>query len=130
MYKEIGFFISQRRKELGINQSELAARLARVGMAVTNQAISKWENGSTMPNAKQFLLLCDALEIDDIKGYFSGKSQGLLSGLDRDGRMKALDYIQLLRDSGRYTQQEEKIVPLRRLPCFCRYRPVSRQRGL
>ena len=71
MYKEIGSVISERRKELGMNQSELAARLAAMDMAVTNQAVSKWENGSTMPNAKQFLALCDVLEIDDIRGCFS-----------------------------------------------------------
>lgn len=127
MYKEIGSIISARRRELGINQAELAARLAAMDMAVTNQAVSKWENGSTMPNAKQFLALCDVLEIDDIRGCFSGKSEGLLSGLDRDGRLKALDYIQLLRDSGRYTPVEEKIVPLRRLPLYAL--PVSAGTG-
>ncbi len=118
MYNEIGSLISERRKELGINQSELAARLGEMNMAVTNQAVSKWENGSTMPNARQFLALCDVLEIDDIRGYFSMKAQGLLSGLNKEGRLKALDYIQLLKDSGRYSAVEEKIIPLRRLPLY------------
>lgn len=118
MYKEIGAVISARRRELGINQAELAARLCAAGMAVTNQAVSKWENGSTIPNARQFLALCDVLDIEDIRGCFSGQSEGVLSGLDRDGRLKALDYIQLLRDSGRYTPVEEKIVPMRRLPLY------------
>lgn len=118
MYKEIGAVISARRRELGINQAELAARLCAAGMAVTNQAVSKWENGSTLPNARQFLVLCDVLDIEDIRGCFSGQSEGVLSGLDRDGRLKALDYIQLLRDSGRYTPVEEKIVPMRRLPLY------------
>ena len=127
MYKEIGSVISARRRELGINQAELAARLAAMDMAVTNQAVSKWENGSTMPNAKQFLALCDVLEIDDIRACFSGKSQGILAGLDRDGRLKALDYIRLLKESGRYTVQEEKIVKLRSLPLYAL--PVSAGTG-
>lgn len=118
MYKEIGTVISVRRKELGINQAELAARLCAEGMAVTNQAVSKWENGSTLPNARQFLILCDVLDIEDIRGCFSGQSDGVLAGLDRDGRLKALDYIQLLRESGRYAPVEEKIIPMRRLPLY------------
>lgn len=118
MYNEIGAVISARRRELGINQAELAARLSAAGMNITNQAVSKWENGSTLPNARQFLALCDVLDIEDIRGCFSGHSEDLLSGLDRDGRLKALDYIQLLRDSGRYTPVEEKIIPLRRLPLY------------
>ena len=127
MYKEIGSVISARRRELGINQAELAARLAEMDMAVTNQAVSKWENGSTMPNAKQFLALCDVLEIDDIRACFSGKAHGLLAGLDRDGRLKALDYIRLLKESGRYTVQEEKVVKLRSLPLYAL--PVSAGTG-
>ena len=127
MYKEIGSVISERRKELGMNQSELAARLAAMDTAVTNQAVSKWENGSTMPNAKQFLALCDVLEIDDIRACFSLKAHGLLSGLDKEGRLKAMDYIQLLKDSGRYSVAEEKIVPLRRLPLYAL--PVSAGTG-
>lgn len=127
MYKEIGSVISERRKELGIKQSELAARLAAMDTAVTNQAVSKWENGSTMPNARQFLALCDVLEIDDIRAAFSMKAQGLLSGLDKEGRMKAMDYIQLLKDSGRYSVAEEKIIALRRLPLYAI--PVSAGTG-
>lgn len=103
-----------------MNQAELAARMTALGWPVSNQAVSKWENGSTLPNARQFLALCDLLEIDDIRGYFTGGGQGLLSGLDAEGRAKAMEYIQLLRWSGRYPlhKTQEKIVPLRRLPLY------------
>lgn len=110
MYKDIGSIISVRRKELGINQSELARKLNLLGVEVSNQAISKWENGTTQPNARQFLALCDALDIEDIRGVFSGSGEGLLSGLDMEGRRMAMEYIQLLRDSGRY----RKKTPLRK----------------
>ena len=83
-----------------------------------NQAISKWETGSTLPNARQFLALCRALEIDDISGTFDGGSRGgLLAGLNTVGRKKALDYIELLRDSGRYGLQQEP-VKTRMLPLY------------
>lgn len=114
MYDRIGELIARRRKELGMNQSELAAKLNRMGFSLSNQAISKWENGSTLPNARQFLTLCDALGVDDIRGVFSGKGEGLLSGLDREGRKLVMNYAQLLRDSGRYSQQ----LPPRTLPLY------------
>ena len=114
MYERIGELIARRRKELGMNQAQLAAGLNRMGFALSNQAVSKWENGSTLPNARQFLSLCDALEVDDIRGVFSGHGEGLLSGLDREGRRLVMDYAQLLRDSGRYSPEP----PLRALPLY------------
>lgn len=114
----IGNKIASRRKELGINQAELAAQLTAMGLPVSNQAVSKWENGSTLPNARQFLAVCEALNIDDIKGVFSGGGDGILAGLDREGRKKALDYIQLLRDSGRYAIKREEPSHFRSLPLY------------
>ena len=63
MYDRIGELIARRRKELGMNQAQLAASMNKMGFSLSNQAVSKWENGSTLPNAKQFLALCDALGI-------------------------------------------------------------------
>lgn len=72
MHESIGDVLSARRKELRLSQSELATMLAKDGIDVTNQAISKWETGATLPNARQFLALCRALEIDDVGGSFGG----------------------------------------------------------
>lgn len=121
MQKNIGEIFNQRRKELGLSQSELADKLSAEGISVTNQAISKWENGSTYPNAKQFLSLCRALEINDINARFLGEHSGdILSGLDAAGRRKVMDYIELLHDSGRYKISELKVrtrcLPLYSLP--------------
>ena len=114
----IGEILNSKRRELGFSQAELASALAIDGIEVTNQAISKWETGSTLPNARQFLALCRALEIDDISGTFDGGSRdGLLAGLNTVGRKKALDYIELLRDSGRYGLQPEP-VKTRMLPLY------------
>lgn len=118
MKKSIGDILNSRRRELGISQSELAARLRGDGIDITNQAISKWETGSTLPNAKQFLSLCSALSIDDIGGVFcEGSGEGVLAGLNAVGRRKALDYIELLRESGRFSVQPEPVV-LRTLPLY------------
>lgn len=114
----IGSILNTRRKELGLSQAELAHRLSACGVEVTNQAISKWENESTLPNAKQFLILCRVLEINDISSEFFGDAgSGLLAGLDSIGKKKAMEFIELLRDSGRYSSQPEP-ARLRRLPLY------------
>lgn len=120
MYKNIGEILTARRKELGLSQGELAQRLGGEGIEVTNQAVSKWENGSTLPNAKQFLALCRAMDIDDIGGtFFGGNEGGILAGLNAAGRKKVTDYIQLLHDSGKYEiMPEQPVVRLRSLPLY------------
>lgn len=120
MYNDIGEIIATRRKALGLSQSELAEILCGDGIDVTNQAVSKWEKNSTLPNAKQFLALCRALEIDDIGGaFFDGCGGGILAGLNSAGRKKVAEYIQLLRDSGKYALMPEvPVVRLRTLPLY------------
>ena len=120
MRKDIGEILTFRRKELGLSQGELAKKLGAEGIDVTNQAVSKWENGSTLPNARQFLALCRALEIDDIGGTFSdGMKGGILAGLDGHGRKKVMEYIQLLHDSGKYEiMPEQPVIQLRSLPIY------------
>ena len=83
MRRSIGEIFSARRRELGLSQSELAGRLGMLGVDVTNQAVSKWENGVTEPGAEQFLALCAALDIEDIRGAFSGGSlEGYFRGIN------------------------------------------------
>lgn len=65
---KIGFFIAERRKAAGLTQSALAEKLG-----VTNRAVSKWENGKSLPDASIMLALCDILKIsvtELLKGEF------------------------------------------------------------
>ncbi len=64
---KIGKFISEKRKELGITQSELAEKLN-----ITDRAISKWENGVCMPDVGTIPELCEILNIT-INDLFSGE---------------------------------------------------------
>ena len=105
---DLGEVISRRRRALGLSQADLADGLNAKGASVSNQAVSKWETGATLPNARQFLQLCEVLKIDDIRGEFLGEGDGLLAGLNREGRVKAREFIQLLRE----------VEPLRRLPLY------------
>ena len=117
-----GEILAQCRKQRGLNQAELAEKLTALGCEVSNQAVSKWEKDMTLPSARQFLTLCDVLDIEDIRGEFSEGQAGLLRGLNPEGRRHALDYIQLLRESGRYAVQprlrELRTLPKRSLPLY------------
>ena len=116
MYKTFGETIASLRRAHGMRQQTLADALAEAGVPVSNQAVSKWENDATLPNAQQFLTLCRVLDVDDIAGTFSGgDAGGLLAGLNAEGRRRALEYIALLRESKRFAAAPEPAV-LRSLP--------------
>lgn len=57
-----GAFIRIRRKELGMNQAELAEKLH-----VTAKAVSRWERGVGFPDIKLLQPLADALEVSIVE---------------------------------------------------------------
>lgn len=63
---KIGRFIALCRKEQGLTQMQLAEKLN-----ITDRAVSKWENGRTMPDSSIMLELC---------GIFGISANDLLSG--------------------------------------------------
>lgn len=56
---KIGQFIAERRKSIGLTQMQLAEKLG-----LTDRAISKWENGRSMPDSSIMLELCEILKIN------------------------------------------------------------------
>ena len=55
---KIGRFIAKKRREQGLTQAQLAEKLS-----ITDRAVSKWENGRTMPDSSLMLDLCKHLKI-------------------------------------------------------------------
>ncbi len=55
---KIGKFIAECRKKQGLTQMQLGEKLS-----ITDRAISKWENGRSMPDSSIMLELCDILKI-------------------------------------------------------------------
>lgn len=55
---KIGRFIAERRKMRSLTQAQLAEKLN-----ITDRAVSKWENGRSLPDSSIMLELCDILEI-------------------------------------------------------------------
>lgn len=50
--------ISELRKKHGLSQEQLAAKLF-----VTRQAVSRWENGDTMPGIETIKLICEEFDV-------------------------------------------------------------------
>lgn len=57
--EKIGGFIAACRKEAGYTQAALAEKLG-----ITDRAVSKWENGRSMPDVSIMLELCSLLHIN------------------------------------------------------------------
>ena len=55
---KIGKFISERRKNAGLTQMQLAEMLG-----ITDRAVSKWETGRALPDSSIMLELCTILKI-------------------------------------------------------------------
>ena len=55
---KIGKFIAERRRLKNLTQAQLAERLN-----ITDRAVSKWENGRSLPDSSIMLELCEMLEI-------------------------------------------------------------------
>ena len=56
--KRFGCFVAERRKELGLTQKELAAKIQ-----VTDKAVSKWERGLGLPDISTIEPLASALSV-------------------------------------------------------------------
>lgn len=66
---KIGKFISEMRKKNGMTQSDLASKLN-----VTNQAISKWENGRGIPDVEMLKSLSEVFNVN-IDELLDGKAK-------------------------------------------------------
>lgn len=68
--KKIGKLIASKRKEKKLTQKQLAEKLG-----VTNKAVSKWENGKSIPDIGIIQDLCKILDITVttlLNGAFTG----------------------------------------------------------
>lgn len=72
---KFGIFVQERRKELGMRQSELAERLN-----VTPKAVSRWERGVGFPDIKLLEPLAEALNITLIELMQSQKMEEPIPG--------------------------------------------------
>lgn len=113
-----GEMIQNARKAKGWSQACLANALRPLGIHVTNQGISKWEQSITQPNAEQLAALCVVLGIDDMLGEMTNGVYGVYARLNHAGRVKLNEYRQLLQESGKFAVIPASKTTLRRLPLY------------
>ena len=93
---KIGKFIAECRKKEKLTQSQLAEKLN-----ITDRAVSKWENGRTMPDSSLMLDLCNILKIS---------VNELLSGEVIDMKNSNEKNEQLLLDMAKEVEKKNKTI--------------------
>ncbi len=97
----IGTQIQAAREARGLSLVRLSELLSKYGISAQKTSISRWENGSTIPNAYQLLALCHALEIEDGIEYFTREPKKD-DALNSEGWKKLAEYKALLIASGQF----------------------------
>ena len=93
---KIGKFIAECRKTKNLTQMQLAERLN-----ITDRAVSKWENGKSMPDTSIILELCEVLKIS---------VNELLSGEKIDMENNNQINEQLLLDMAKELEKKNKTI--------------------
>ncbi|MBQ9107134.1 MAG: helix-turn-helix domain-containing protein [Clostridia bacterium] len=93
---KIGRFIAECRKNQNLTQMQLAEKLN-----ITDRAVSKWENGRTMPDSSIMLALCDILCIN-VNELLSGER----ISMENDNRKNE----QLLLDMAKEVERKNKTI--------------------
>ena len=94
----VGLRIADARKKHGLTLDALRELLCNYGVEIQVAGLNKWEKGITVPNAYQFIAVCQALDIED--NWF-GANAAILQ-LNSEGLRKLDDYKNDLIASGRY----------------------------
>ena len=97
----IGQRIADARKRHRLSLPEFSKLLSNYGLTIKNTGLHKWESGVALPNAYQFLAVCQALGINDILDYFSEVSD-LQPELNDEGLKKLAEYKSDLIATGKY----------------------------
>lgn len=84
---KIGKFIAQCRKRVNLTQMQLAEKLG-----ITDRAVSKWENGKSLPDSSVMLELCDILGIT-VNDLLSGEVIAM-DNYEKEMEKKLLEMMQ------------------------------------
>ncbi len=126
---EIGKRLTELRKAAGYSQSDVAEIISRHVSPVSNRAVSKWETGASIPDAKQFIWLCNIYGVTDVASEFLGiGSSSPYAGLNGDGIVMANEFLALLRLSELYSDRKRPAFGRRTVPLYDL--PVSAGTGL
>jgi transcriptional regulator with XRE-family HTH domain len=125
---ELSRTLAALRRDRSLSQAAVAKFLTARGCGLTQRAISKWERGDTVPNAEQFLLLCELYGVRDVLWTFCGLPEAA-EALNERGRQRLSEYARLLTASGEFSEgaRRERAAVRRRIPLYAL--PVSAGTG-
>lgn len=95
--KQLGAFIAERRKQLGLTQVLLAEQLH-----VTDKAVSRWERGVGLPDIGNLEALADALDVSLVELLQAQRKE--------DEHISTKEAEQLLMDTIQLSKKENKFV--------------------
>ena len=104
MNKEIGLFIRQLRNESGITQEQLAERLG-----VSNRSVSRWENGSTLPDLQLMKCICELFHIS-ISELINAQKQSLVTDKENMGEkvdIRAREAVHIILKLAEYEMKQK-----------------------
>lgn len=115
---ELSTILAKLRKEAKLTQKGVAEYISGFGNEITLKAVSKWEQGAVLPDAKQFLLLCRLYGVRDILHTFFGEAvSDPFESLNASGRIFASEIIELVAASPKY-HSESRAGKIRRIPLY------------
>ena len=85
--KKIGRFLRQLRGQRGLTQEQVAERLN-----VSNRSVSRWENGTTMPDFDLLMQLSDCYGVEVGELLDGERRINRADGEEKETLMKAADY--------------------------------------
>ena len=115
------------RAEKGWSQAEIGEKLEALGCSASQKAVSRWERGSSEPNIRQFVALCELYDVRDVPAVFGSRSDRLT--LNAEGQRRVREYVRLLEQDEEFSLRPrvKKPTVLRTLPLYDL--PVSAGRG-
>ena len=97
--KQLGTFIAERRKELGLTQALLAEQLY-----VTDKAISRWERGIGLPDISNIEALADALDVSLLELMQAQRNEGDDNISTKKAEELLLDTIRLSKGPNKFAK--------------------------
>lgn len=117
--QSIGKIISQNRKKKKLSQQELVQLLSQEGIHVTPKALSKWETDVREPGLHTFFTVCRILGVEDIYAAYFGKNPyNIFDDLNEEGKDRLKDYARILKASGLFRADTQKVIPFRMLDIY------------
>ncbi len=107
------------RTERGWSQAELGQKLDALGCGTSQKAVSRWERGSSEPNIRQFVALCELYDVRDVPAVF-GSRRPARETLNAAGQKRVLEYIRLLEQDAEFSlhPRERRSVAIRTIPLY------------